>query len=50
MCREKVNRKRCGLEEPGFKFRKHANVAAFGCPTPLKNPSCWFEVNLQGGF
>ena len=38
MCREKVNRKRCGLEEPGFKFRKHANVAAFGCPTPLKTP------------
>ena len=50
MCadRHKVNRGRCGLEKPGFKFGKCANVAAFGRPTPLKNSSCWLEVSLQG--
>lgn len=48
MCRRKVNRGRCGLEEPGFKFGKCANVAAFGRPTPLKNSGCWLEVSLQG--
>ena len=50
MYRDKVNRGKCDLEEPGFKFREHAHVAAFGCLTLLKDPSCWFEVNVQGDF
>lgn len=50
VCRRQVNRGRCGLEKPGFKFGKCANVAAFGWPTPLKNSSCWLEVSLQGIF
>lgn len=46
----KVNRGECGLEKPGFKFGKCANVAAFGWPTALKNSVVGWRSVFRGSL